>query len=88
MAENETLENKRKSLIFRPEHRGTKEMDLVMGSFAKKYIAGFTEEELALYDEILNDSDPDLYNWISGIEVAPDYKMNSVFKRLLGHSFA
>lgn len=84
---NETVENKRKRLIFRSEHRGTKEMDLVLGSFAKKYIPEFTEEELSLYDEILNESDPDLYNWVTGIEDFPANKMNAVYEILLKHKF-
>ena len=87
MNKNETIENKRKRLIFRSEHRGTKEMDLVMGSFAKKFIPEFSEEELALYDEFLNESDPDLYNWITGIETFPANKMNSVYEKLLSHKF-
>lgn len=81
-------EHTRKRLIFRSAHRGTKEMDIIMGAFAKKYVPEFNQEELALYDEILNESDPDLYNWISGIETAPLEKMNSVFKKLLAHKIA
>ena len=88
MSSLEEVENKRKRLIFRSEHRGTKEMDLILGSFAKKYVYGFSEDELALYDDILNESDPDLYNWISGIEDFPANKANSVYEKLLKHKFA
>ena len=88
MNKNETIENKRKRLIFRSEHRGTKEMDLVMGSFAKKYVPDFSEDELGMYDEILNESDPDLYNWISGVEPFPANKSNAVYEKLLAHKFA
>ena len=62
----ETLENKRKRLIFRSWHRGTREMDLIMGSFANKYVPEFSPEELDCYDEVLQNSDPYLYDWISG----------------------
>lgn len=87
MSQNETLENKRKRLIFRSEHRGTKEMDLIMGSFAKKYIPDFAADELALYDEILEHSDPDLYNWLTKKETPPSQHINSVLERLLDHKF-
>jgi antitoxin CptB len=88
MSKTETIENKRRRLIFRSDHRGTKEMDLVMGTFALKYVPEFDEEQLAQYDEILNESDPDLYNWVTGIEDFPQEKMNSVFEKLLKHKYA
>ena len=88
MSKNETIENKRRRLIFRSDHRGTKEMDLVMGTFALKYVPTFSEDELAQYDEILNESDPDLYNWVTGMEDAPVDKMNGVMEKLLKHKYA
>lgn len=85
---SEDIENRRKKLIFRSGHRGTKEMDLIMGTFAEQNVPGFLEEELEIYEEILNHSDPDLYNWITGKEEAPANLMNSVLERLLQHRFA
>ena len=32
---SETIEDKRKRLLFRSWHRGTRELDLLMGSFAE-----------------------------------------------------
>ena len=82
----EQVENKRKRLIFRSWHRGTREMDLIMGSFADNYVNSFTDEELSLYDEILTHNDPDLYNWISGQEVVPANFLNPVLERLIKHT--
>ena len=84
--EDESIENKRRRLIFRSNHRGTKEMDLVMGSFANAHVTAFSEEELAEYDELLTNNDPDLYNWITGKEEPPeDVEGMSVFMKLLEH---
>ena len=88
MSKNETIENKRKRLIFRSEHRGTKEMDIVMGSFARKNVPDFSEEELSLFDMILQENDPDLYNWLTRKEQVPSEKMNAVFEKLLDHKIA
>tara|TARA_A200000113_G_C8606269_1_gene271039 strand:+ start:264 stop:530 length:267 start_codon:yes stop_codon:yes gene_type:complete len=88
MSKNETIENKRKRLIFRSEHRGTKEMDIVMGSFARKNVPDFSEEELSLFDTILQENDPDLYNWLTRKEQVPSEKMNVVFEKLLDHKIA
>ena len=55
----------RKKLIFRSWHRGTREMDLMMGKFADAMLAGYSAEQLASYEELMNENDPDLYNWIT-----------------------
>tara|TARA_B100001013_G_C24243075_1_gene297942 strand:- start:171 stop:434 length:264 start_codon:yes stop_codon:yes gene_type:complete len=84
----DSLEKTRKRLIFRSEHRGTKEMDLLLGSFAKKYVPEFTEDELVAYEELLKENDPNLYNWITGQEEAPANIQSDVFERLKNHKFA
>lgn len=81
---DETIENKRKRLIFRSDHRGTKEMDIILGTFAREFVPNFTETELAEYDQLLSHNDPDLYNWIAGKEEAPnDVQSMSAFSKLI-----
>lgn len=87
MNENETTENKRKRLIFRSGHRGTKEMDLLMGSFALQYVPEMSEDDLTIYDAILEENDPDLYNWITGKEDAPANLQSSLFEKLKNHTY-
>lgn len=77
----------RKQLIFRSWHRGTREMDLLMGSFADRYVPGFDESALAHYSEILQLSDPDLYDWISGRADVPANLHNPVMDLLVRHRF-
>lgn len=85
-APDELIENKRKRLVFRSYHRGTKEMDLILGSFASAQVFGFNAQELADYDELLRNNDPDLYNWITRKEDAPqDVAKLSVFQKLMAH---
>jgi len=79
----ETIENKRKRLIFRSWHRGTREMDIIMGRFADEYVPSFDEQALAEYDEILSLPDPDLYNWYSGKEDVPDHDKSDVMDLFL-----
>ena len=45
------LKNK---IIYRANYRGTKEMDILLGSFAKKYINQLIDEELLLLNDLLN----------------------------------
>lgn len=85
-APDELIENKRKRLVFRSYHRGTKEMDLILGSFASAHVFEFSVQELADYDELLRNNDPDLYNWITHKEEAPqDVAELSVFQKLMAH---
>ena len=53
------LKNK---IIYRSTYRGTKEMDKLLSSFAKKYIDDFDEQELLLLSDLLENDDEDLYN--------------------------
>lgn len=80
------LQKKRKQLMFRAEHRGTKEMDLLLGSFAKKHVPELTERELEEFEELLTHNDPDLYNWMIGKEEAPAMvQVLTIFPRLRDH---
>mgnify|MGYP001289711364 CR=1 FL=1 len=84
--DDEPLENKRRRLIFRSDHRGTKEMDVIMGRFAKAHVPSFDADELAEYDSLLCNNDPDLYNWITEKEPAPENVASmGVFQKLLAY---
>lgn len=81
----ETLGNKRKRLIFRSWHRGTREMDLLLGSFADKHVPCFGARQLSEYDALLKENDPDLYNWYTGREAPPQALNTSVMQAFLKH---
>lgn len=80
------LETERKRLIFRSWHRGTREMDLILGGFANAHVPGFSEEELGQYAEVLKVSDPDLYDWITGKTNPPPNALSPVLEKLLRSS--
>ncbi len=74
-------------LKFRSWHRGTREMDLLLGSFADAHLGGFASEELDQYEAILQESDPDLYNWITGAEAVPAGLDHVVMRLLKQHQY-
>ena len=78
----ETLEVRRKRLRFRSWHRGTKEMDLLVGSFADRHLEGFGREQLDRFEALLLEADPDLYNWMTGKAVPPPDLDHDVMKLL------
>lgn len=46
-----------KKLLFRSSHRGTKEMDLILGGFFKKFAHILTENELTDFEKLLEIDD-------------------------------
>jgi antitoxin CptB len=84
----DNIENRRKRLIFRSWHRGTREMDLIMGSFAESYVPEMDEAELNMYEELLHTPDPDVYDWVSGQKPVPANVVNPVIEKLLKHDYA
>lgn len=67
----EDLERRRKRLRFRAWHRGTREMDMLLGGFADRHLDALDAAELARFEALLELGDPDLYAWVSGRERPP-----------------
>jgi len=74
-------------LRFRSWHRGTREMDLLLGSFADTHLHAFTPEQLDCYEALLQESDPDLYDWITGVQPVPAPHTSPVMEMLSRHRF-
>lgn len=62
-------------------------MDLIMGSFADRNVPGFTEVELQAYEVLLETEDPDLYNWIAGVQLPPANLMTPLLEKLMAHKY-
>jgi antitoxin CptB len=76
------LDDRRKRLLFRCWHRGTREMDLILGRFADAEIAGLTDRELGEFEHLIEVPDPDLYAALAGdTPLAPEYA-SGVFDRI------
>ena len=57
-------EIRRKRLLFRSWHRGTRESDLILGRFADSHLAGFDEAQLDRYEALLDCADADIFDWV------------------------
>jgi antitoxin CptB len=68
------LDDRRKRLLFRCWHRGTREMDLILGRFADAEIADLSDGEMAELERLIDVPDPDLYAALTGDKpLAPEY---------------
>tara|TARA_Y100000590_G_scaffold255870_1_gene287366 strand:+ start:4877 stop:5131 length:255 start_codon:yes stop_codon:yes gene_type:complete len=73
----------KKQIIYRSTHRGSKEMDILLGNFVKKYVDNLTDEDLANLDSILKIEDEILYNWYfykNNSEIIPKNKISKLLK--------
>ena len=76
------LDNRRKRLLFRCWHRGTREMDLILGRFADAEIAGLAEYELAELELLIEVPDPDLYAALTGSALPAAEYAGGLFERI------
>ncbi len=60
-----------KRLIYRSWHRGTKELDLLLGPFAQAELEELTQDELGDYETLLEAPEPLLYDLLTGKASAP-----------------
>jgi antitoxin CptB len=68
------LDVRRRRALFRSWHRGIRELDLMLGSFAEDAIASLTDRELDQYEALMDVPDTDLLSWITGqARIPPDY---------------
>ena len=56
----------RKPLRYRSWHRGTREADMLLGRFADAHLAAMDEAQLGRFAALLDVSDPDLVDWLTG----------------------
>ena len=75
------LDERRKRLLFRCWHRGTREMDLILGRFADAEIGNLSDTELTELERLIEVPDPDLYAAITGDRVLPAGVVGPLFAR-------
>ncbi len=66
------LDIRRRRALYRAGHRGTKEMDWLVGRFAAARVAEMGAEDLARFERLLETPDPDLESWIMGSRAPND----------------
>lgn len=77
------LETRRRRALYRAMHRGTKEMDWLLGRFADAELAAMEAEELAAFEELLTLPDPDIERWVTKMpEGRPDGAVGGLVVRL------
>ena len=71
-----------KRLLYRATHRGTRELDLMLGSFARAHLPRFSDTEMAQFDRMLRLEEADLQVWLLGQEEIPAGEHEPMLRRV------
>ena len=77
------MDDRRKRLLFRSAHRGMQETDIFLGRFAELHLATMNEEQVDRFEALLEETDNDLFNWISRRESLPPAFDHDVMNMIL-----
>ncbi|HEU5047930.1 MAG TPA: succinate dehydrogenase assembly factor 2 [Rickettsiales bacterium] len=55
-----------KRLYFRSAHRGSKEIDLILGPYAAENLETMSDDELDEFEAFLSENDTDIWDWVTG----------------------
>jgi antitoxin CptB len=79
---HETIRVRRKRLLYQSRYRGCLESDLLFGSFAARNLPSLSGLQLDRYEALLEESDQDLFAWITGQQPVPERHNHDVFRLL------
>lgn len=80
---SEGLDTRRRKLLFRSWHRGMREMDLILGTFADTAIHDLSDAELDEYEKLLELQDADLLSWFTGEQAIPAAQDTAIYRKIL-----
>ncbi len=75
-----------KRLIYRSCYTGTKELDLVLGGFAKAHLQDLDAGQLDRYEALVEAENPDVYAWVIRREPPPAEHDTDVLKLIQGYA--
>ncbi|XP_059610470.1 succinate dehydrogenase assembly factor 2-A, mitochondrial [Phlebotomus argentipes] len=85
--ENESLAVQKARLLYQSRKRGMLENDLLLSTFAGKYLQQMTPEQTKLYDRLINgpSNDWDIYYWATEKKPIPTEYDNEIMTLLREH---
>lgn len=78
-----SLDPRRKKLLYRSQHRGMKEADLLIGGFVERHVGSMTDDDVRAVESLLDESDNDLVNWVLGRMPVPDDRTCPILSRMI-----
>lgn len=79
---------RRRRLKYRAWHRGTRELDLLIGPFADAAVEGMDGAELDRFERLLAGEETELQAWLLGEETPPPAADRDLLDRILVHKLS
>jgi len=79
------IETRRRRLLWRAMHRGMRELDLLLGGFARMQLDLMNETELQEFEDVVASADSDLQDWLLGGVPVPQDRLTPVMAALLAY---
>lgn len=86
MNESEDREIRIKRLKYRANHRGIKEMDIVLGGFANRHLDQLGESQVEDFEKLLDEHDRDLLMWVTGEMEFPVQDLQEIFDQVVRYA--
>lgn len=84
----ESLDIRRKRLLFRSHQRGMLETSLLLGAFAERHLEALDADQLDHFETLMEANDNDLLDWVVGKKAVPvtiDSHLISLIKNIRNH---
>ncbi len=76
----------RKRLLYISHHRGMREMDLILGNFARASVPVMTPDALLHFEQLLAFSDQELYGWLFEDKRVSNPHLQKLVEDILEHN--
>lgn len=77
-----------KRLKYRANHRGIKEMDIILGGFASNCLDELTDSEIDDFEALMSEQDRDLLVWFTGEAEFPLHEIQNMFDRVNAYTLS
>lgn len=88
MEDSESLETRRKRVLYRAQHRGTQEMDILVGGFVADRLARLDSAMLSRLEALLDREETDLQAWLMGQRDVPADADAALIAEIRAHQMA
>ncbi|WP_181704141.1 succinate dehydrogenase assembly factor 2 [Chthonobacter albigriseus] len=85
---SDDLDVRRRKALYHAWHRGTRELDLLLGRFADAHIADLSDAEMDEFERLMEVPDRDLFGWILGRTDTPQNYDGPVLSRVMAFAAA
>jgi antitoxin CptB len=82
--EGHALDSRRRRLLYRATHRGTKENDVLIGGFVTGRIMLFSPAEIDALERLLELPENDLADWLTGRRAIPPEADTPMLRKIRG----